>query len=586
MRRVSLYRIFFLLYGVTLVLFPVSVQGESFSIVIQEVQIAGETSDDEFIELYNPTDTPVDISSWQLRRKTESGSVSSIKVFAKDTLVAPYSYYLWANSKGAFASLADTTTSSSALANNNSIALYTKSGSDGILVDSLTWGTGALFRENDTAQVTPLKNESLYQESVGSWSIKKPSMPDNSHTLPTTLPSLPTAPALPTPPAESPLNTTVTINELLPNPLPSEEEFIELYNNSAEAVSLSGWTLHDASKNGKYTFPKDTTIASDSFLVIPKSLFHFALNNSNEILTLRDSKERTVDTITYPKSIAGVSLNKSIPSFRGGTPTPGKENILNELPTTRERVPESGFPDIALSFNARGKDKEDASLKYVWDFGDGHKSYKEKTTHKYQDTGTYTVTLITKDSKDSTVETFLLTIKKYTPPKLRIVAFSPNPEGADTGKEWVDIQNKSKKEVDLQGFSLATGTKSKKLTNHPIHDSVTIEPGETLRLTRKHVLFSLPNTKGSLELRAPNGDVVDKFRYREDKAITENAVYQKEKDKTWTVSQDPAVLGVTDETADSTEDTSTFTSEVVTTPEYSPLEKEQIYSKLESLFTT
>ncbi len=619
MRRVGLYRIFFLLFGAVVVLFPDTVQGEYSSILIQEVQIAGETSDDEFIELYNPSDTPIDISSWQLRRKTESGSVSSIKVFAKDTTIPPYSYYLWANSKGAFASLADTTTSSSALANNNSIALYTKSGADGVLIDSLTWGSGALFLSTDSPQITPLKNESLVRDALGSWIITKPSTPKNSHSnpappTPIVLPTPPLEPPLPLPtpsptpepippvipptpiplpepPLITPLNTAISINELLPNPLPPDEEFIELYNQSDEAVDISGWTLHDASKNGKYTFPQGSTLSKKSFLVIQKSLFHFALNNSNETLILRDSQEYIIQAVTYPKSMAGVSLNQYAPSFRGGTPTPGERNILNELPVTRERVPESGFPDIALSFNARGKDSEDTNLKYIWDFGDGHKSYKEKTTHKYAKTGNYTITLTTKDSQDSTSETFTLRIKKYTPPKLRIVAFSPNPEGADTGKEWVDIENKSKKEVDLKGFSLATGTKSKKLANHSIRESVTLEPGETLRLTREHALFSLPNTKGFLELRAPNGDTLDKFRYSQEKSIAENTLYQKEKGGDWELLENPSVLGVTDDATHPSEDTtqtevSTSEIELSIRPIYTEEEKQALYSKLQTLINT
>ena len=595
MRRVSLYRIFFLFFGAAGLLFPVLAQGESLPVIIREVQIAGEASDDEFIELYNPYDTAIDISNWQLRRKTESGSVSSIKVFAKDTTISPYSYYLWANSKGIFANIADTTTSSSPLANNNSIALYTKSGTDGVLIDSLTWGNGALFQETDTPQITPLKNESLVQDLLGSWIITKPSSPQNSHADPSPLIPIPKSesplpPATPAPePTIVPLNTAISINEFLPNPLPPDEEFIELYNRSDESVDISGWTLHDASKNDKYTFPQGSMFPKKDFLVIRKSLFRFALNNSNETLVLRDTQERIVDTVNYPKSMPGVSLNQHTPYFRGGTPTPGEKNILNELPVTRERVPESGFPDIALSFNAHGKDVEDTNLKYVWDFGDGHKSYKEKTTHKYQETGNYTITLTAKDSQDSTTETFTINIKKYHPPKLRIVAFSPNPEGADTGKEWVAIENKSKKAVDLKGFSLATGTKSKKLTNHPIRESVTLEPGETMRLTKKHSLFSLPNTKGSLELRAPNGETVDRFRYNERKSLAENTLYQKEGGD-WKLLESASVLGVTDDATSSAEDilqSETNTPEIIPAqPIHTEEEKQALYSKLQTLINT
>jgi hypothetical protein len=554
---VSLYRISLLLCGAVLVFFPVSVQGESLSVLIKEVQIAGEVSDDEFIELYNPNNIPVDISNWQLRRKTESGSVSSIKVFAKDTLVAPYSYYLWANSKGIFSSIADATTSSSALASNNSIALYTKSGTDGILIDSISWGKGGLFQETDTAQITPLKNESLLRGTSGSWIITKPSNPKNSHSdpssptpiviptpkpepsLPPTPPSpeatpvppviSPTPTPLPEPPLVVPLNTTISISEILPNPLPPDEEFIELYNQSDEPVDISGWTLHDASKTGKYTFKAKTTIKPHEYLVTPKSVFKFALNNSNETLTLLDAIDNNIHTLTYKKSIAGVSQNVlGDTTLRGGVPTPGKANQVNDLPKTRVRVPKVGFVDFKITFDARGKDSETKKLKYVWEFGDGHKSYQEQPTHTYTEKGAYKVTLTTKDEQDEVTETFILKIKKYIPPKVRITGFIPNPEGKDSEGEWLELENKSDDSISLENWSVATGTKNKTITNHPIRTKIILEAHSTLRLTREDSLFSLPNKKGYIELRAPNKQVVDDVRYKEESSITEDAVYQKE----------------------------------------------------------
>jgi Lamin Tail Domain/PKD domain len=594
MRRVRLYRLGILLWSVALSTLPNFVSAEDSSIIINEVQVSGEQSDDEFIELYNTTSHPVSIDGWQLRRKTASGSVSSIKVFSKDTVIQPHSYYLWANSKGIFATLADTTTSSSPLADNNSIALYTESGSDGILIDSISWGSGVTFTDTTVRMNQPNKNESFSQLTKGIWTKTKPSTPMNSRAVladvDTPPPPVPFETPITPPKPTVPQNTEIIINEILANPLPSEEEFIELFNTGKEDVTLDDWSLHDASKTGKYVFPKDTILNSHAFLIIPKSIFRFALNNSNESLTLKDTEGRTVQTATYKKSILGVSLNHSSSGLRGGTPTPGQENILNSLPTTRERVPKEGFVDIKTLFNARGKDTEDTKLKYTWDFGDGHKSYLEKTSHAYEKTGTYTVTLATKDSQDETIETFRIKIKNYTPPKLRIVAFLPNPDGTDTGNEWVEIQNKSKHDVDLQGFSLASGTKKKKLVNHPIKESLVIPRGKSFRLTREHSLFTLPNTQGYIELRAPNKEAIDTARYKEEKSIKENILYQKVKGSGWKqveseVSQETGAD--TDSSTESPKDTESVES---STPEASKTEevprteetKAALYTKLEA----
>lgn len=47
-------------------------------VVISEVQIAGTSTKDEFVELYNPTSTSVSLIGWRLSRKTSSGSESNL----------------------------------------------------------------------------------------------------------------------------------------------------------------------------------------------------------------------------------------------------------------------------------------------------------------------------------------------------------------------------------------------------------------------------------------------------------------------------------------------------------------------------
>ncbi len=41
-------------------------------VVISQIQVAGTTnSNDEFVELYNPTDSSVDLTSWKLKKRTQ-----------------------------------------------------------------------------------------------------------------------------------------------------------------------------------------------------------------------------------------------------------------------------------------------------------------------------------------------------------------------------------------------------------------------------------------------------------------------------------------------------------------------------------
>lgn len=509
------------------------------TILLSEISIAGEKSNDEFIELFNPNDTAVDISDMQLRRRTASSSESSLRVFAKNTSIPAHGYFLWAHSDGIYAApFADSETSSSALADNNSIGLFTKSGADGILIDSIAWGTGSPFAPETPSFPNPGKKKALSRNiSTLQWTLVETLTPTNRSgalfsSVPVTPPPDPTPDPTPQPIPPSG-KISVIINEILSNPIGNETEgeFIELYNESERVVSLDGFTLRDASKTGLYTFPTGSSIAGNNYLVLTRSVSKLSLNNSNETLSLFDASGVLIDSVQYEKTKEGISQNRVGNTLRGGTPTPGHVNQLNTLPETKERVPKKGYRGVAVAFDARGKDADGGKLKYTWDFGDGHKSYKEETTHKYTENGAYSVTLTTTDGSDDITETFPIKIESFPKPEVRITALVPNPSGRDSDSEWLLIENRERKPVDLKGYSIATGWK--KLINHPVRESFVIAPKSEASLTRDFSLFTLPNQKSKIELRAPDGTVLQDIKYKLEKSATEDAVYFKEKGKRW-----------------------------------------------------
>ena len=122
-----------------LLLSPAATFAATDHVVISQVQISGSVADDEFVELYNPTDTTVDLTGWDLKRKTESGETESSLDTNIDLSIPPHSYLLIAPAQytGSVAKDAEYSTLSR-IAANNTVLLYDNESN---LVDKVGFGT-------------------------------------------------------------------------------------------------------------------------------------------------------------------------------------------------------------------------------------------------------------------------------------------------------------------------------------------------------------------------------------------------------------------------------------------------------------
>jgi hypothetical protein len=122
----------------------------------------------------------------------------------------------------------------------------------------------------------------------------------------------------------------VTINEILANEPGSATagEFVELVNVGGESVDISGWTVSDAS-SVRHTFAAGTTLAAGKAIVvyggasgIPGGLTNAVaastgqlnLANGGDTVTVMDATGATIQSFTYPSSLAGtdgVSMNRN-----------------------------------------------------------------------------------------------------------------------------------------------------------------------------------------------------------------------------------------------------------------------------------
>lgn len=111
------------------------------AIIITEVQIEGESANDCYIKIYNTSSNDIDMSGYNLRKKTSTGNDSSIRVFPANSTISSNNYFIWASSRNDnFPSTVNADVSSTQyLARNNSIALLDKNRN---FIDALSWGEG------------------------------------------------------------------------------------------------------------------------------------------------------------------------------------------------------------------------------------------------------------------------------------------------------------------------------------------------------------------------------------------------------------------------------------------------------------
>ena len=509
------------------------------SIIISAIQTSGLDPNDDFLELYNSTCTDINLSDWKLKKRTKSGSETSIGTL-KNAIPAK-GYYLWENTSKNLADNPDYSTKTYYLANDYSVALYDKTGEQ---IDSITWGENTNpFSPTHAYPSNLAKSESILRTILNELSKVINYFPKNSNIIETAeFNSCPKEPEPPKQEAPKIYTKNIVLSELLPYPITDNEEFIELYNPDATSLDLTGWILHDDSKSGKYTFPPGATIEAIDYLVVYKKDFKFALNNSgNESVTLYDPSENVISKATYISAKEGISYNFDGAAWRWSKfLTPGAKNIFNNLPQAKNEIPKKVYVGTYADFFVQGSDKDNDKLKYTWDFGDGHKSYLQTTRHKYEKVGKYMIVLKINDGSEDKIETFEIEVEKFPKLDVNIIGLSANPQGIDTDAEYIILKSTSKKKINLKGWSIATGNK-KTLTNHPINVDLIIKPGKEIKLTHVYSKFTLHNKASHIELRYPNGKVASHMKYATmDKSIADDEIY--EKTKSGWVWKKPVVL--------------------------------------------
>jgi len=232
-------------------------------VLISEIQINNSSSSNyDFIELFNYGTIDLDVSGFQLKKKSSTGNEYSIRVFPENSFISTKDYFLWLNFDYASSGqILGNVASNQTLSSNNSLALLDKNKN---IVDSLAWGTSV----NPFVEGLPFNQNPTVNQSLGrKWSTATQNYidTDNNQTdfeiqipTPKTQNKLPASNS--TSELEEPL-LVVVINEVgwMGTKANSNDEWIELYNNTQNEINLVNWSLKWSYGTSSHSFTLSTS---------------------------------------------------------------------------------------------------------------------------------------------------------------------------------------------------------------------------------------------------------------------------------------------------------------------------------------
>lgn len=332
-------------------------------VIINEIMYDPPTGENEWVELFNNSDSVVNLKNW----KIQDNGTTQVVITANDYLLQPDSYVIISQSGAVFLHHANLDSSkviinSSMPSLNNTgdaVIIYKVGSSISDRVDYLpSWGGDGASLER--IEINGASNDS------SNWA----SSIDCEKSTPTRINSLKSAPHYQA--------GDLIINEIMAAPFSGDAEYIELYNPTNQTINIANWLMFETGgqriiadtctafiKPGTYAvIASDTTIYSrfgylrdaDStrMVFIAGSL---GLNNDGDMVKITDIFRGRIDSVYYSDnwynpnlSGSGRSLEKINPGLNGNDgkswsscvlPNGGSPGLRNSIytnlqPTTSE----------------------------------------------------------------------------------------------------------------------------------------------------------------------------------------------------------------------------------------------------------
>ncbi|MEK9209379.1 MAG: lamin tail domain-containing protein [Patescibacteria group bacterium] len=346
----------------------------------------------------------------------------------------------------------------------------------------------------------------------------------------------------------------VVINEIawMGNPESANNEWLELYNNGSEAVSLDDWTL--SAQDGTPSINLAGNIPANGFFLLERTddstladiaadlIYTGALSNSGEILSLKDQNGSEIDKVDASSGwIAGDNATKqtmqrtangwitaiSTPKASNETESSQSQETDQESqqsqtqasassPSSSVSVQTQTIPQIkayagedknvitgaevkfsGLALGLKGETIDNAA--FLWTFGDGDFKEGRVVSHIYQFPGNYIAVLDISSGQYSASDRTLVKVNKA---ELLISEIKPEEAG------WVEIKNKSKEELDISGLKIKQQSQSFSFPQSTFikADSIIVVPESVSKIKLAK--------DGEVGLFYANSFPIDKFSYQ------------------------------------------------------------------------
>lgn len=250
------------------------------NLVLNEIYPTPTSDEVEWLEIYNPSETSIDLAGWQIAELTSGIIKNYQKLVTASFFLAPHSHFLWENDQGAKITF-----------NNNGDTIYLFNPQEE-LIDETTYpvlGKGKSWArlpdggDNDSWQIAssitagaanplPIEEQIIVTEPVSS-----PIDASQSAAI------------------SSPTIIRLQLSEFMTCPETGQPEWVEIYNQSEQAVTLNNWKIFNQKENSRTL--SETQLAAGQYTVI-----EFAsglLSNSGGTLVIKNSLDEEIMTADF-----------------------------------------------------------------------------------------------------------------------------------------------------------------------------------------------------------------------------------------------------------------------------------------------